>query len=1047
MFSKFFIERPRFAIVISFILMIAGGIAAMNLAVLQYPNISPPQIYVGAEFPGADAETLAKTVGIPLEEAVNGVDGMIYMSSTSSNTGRYALTITFETGTDPDIALVKVQNRIQQATPLLPQEVAAYGINADISFSDNLGFVAFVSPNRTKDELFLNEYVLSNVSNRLKRVPGMGKVDVYGAKYSIRVWLDPERLASMGLSVSDVAAAITSQNRQASIGSIGGAPGKDDSSLVYSLTTTGRLSSTKEFEEVILRTTAEGGHVRLKDVATVELGAESYNMLSNVGNAPSSLMALSQAAGSNALDVMRATKAALAEMERTLPEDTAFLLVYDSTEFVVETIKEILTTLLITFALVVLVCYLFFQNWRVTLVPVAAIPISLLATFIGLLAMGFSINILTLFGLVLVVGTVVDNAIIVVERVMFIMERDGKNSFAATYQAMKDVTGPMTATTLVFLAIFVPVAFMGGITGEIYRQFAVTVSFSVVSSLIVALTLSPAMCAYLLHKGQIKPGRLFAWFTRAIETSANAYVKGSMMIARKTIVTLTLFAVIVAGCWGIMGIVPTSFVPDEDQGSIFATVQLPEGASMNRTVAVVRELTEVILQVPGIQHVADIIGYSLMGDEGENVASLIINLDHWSQRKDASRSVEHITNVISGIASKMPEARINVFSPPAIPGLGIAGGLDIQLLANGDNDPQKLAQAADEFIEKLNASPEILHAFTGYTANTPHIYLNIDRGKAEMLGITVGNVFDTLQSYFGTAYVNDVNIGAQVNKVILQSDWAFRNRMESIGRININGDDESNVPMQSIATLEKKLMPRSTARYNLFSSASINALASPGFSTGQAMARAQTVAQTLPPGYRLEWSGMTYQEQQASGQVMMIIGIALLFGYLFLVAQYESWTVPLAVMLSLPVAFLGALLGILVMRISMSIYTQLGILMLVGLAAKNAILIVEFAKELHEERGLDILDAAAQAARERFRSVLMTAFTCVFGVLPMLFASGAGAASRLHVGTTMCFGMAISTVFGIFIIPGLYVVLQSFRERVKEVSGFKFEKPDWQEEV
>ena len=765
MLSKFFIEHPRFAMVISLILMIVGGIAAANLAVRQYPDIAPPQIFVTAEFPGADAETLAKTIGIPLEEAVNGVDGMIYMNSTSNNTGRYNLVITFATGTDPDMALVKVQNRIQLATPLLPREVAAYGITSEVTFSDNLGYVVLTSPNRTKDELFLNEFAIGNIGNRLKRIPGMGKVAVQGSEYSIRVWLDPERLVSMGLSVSDVAAAISSQNRQASIGAIGGSPGNTGDSLVYLLTTTGRLSSTKEFEEVILRTTREGGYVKLKDVATIELGAAFYDMHAGFGDSPASLIVLSQAAGSNALEVMRAVKTVIAEIEPMLPEDTSLVLAYDSTEFVVETIREILTTLLITFALVVLVCYIFFQNWRVTLVPVAAIPVSLLAMFIGLSVLGFSINILTLFGLVLVVGTVVDNAIIVVERVMFIMERDGKNSFAATYQAMKDVSGPMTATTLVFLAIFLPVAFMGGITGEIYRQFAVTTSFAVVFSLIVALTLSPAMCAYMLRKGQTEPGKLFAWFSKGIEISTNAYVRGSLMIARKTLVTLSLFAVIIAGCWGIMRVVPTSFIPDEDQGLILAAIQLPEAASGSRTNAVVQEMIARVSPIPGVRYTVNVLGYSLMGDEGENVATLFVALDHWSQRKGKGTDIESVIYKIIDIASNIPEASINVFVPPAISGVGTAGGLDIQLQAASDKTPEELSRTLDEFVLKLNASPEVFYAFSGFTANTPHIYLDIDREKAETLGVTVGNVFDTLQSYFGTAYINDVNIGAQVNNV------------------------------------------------------------------------------------------------------------------------------------------------------------------------------------------------------------------------------------------------------------------------------------------
>ena len=1031
MFSKFFINRPRFAIVIALVLMIAGVISAYNLPVKQYPNVSPPQVQVHATYPGANAEVLANTVATPLEEAINGVDDMIYMSSTSSNTGRYTLSITFKTGTDSNMALVKVQNRVQQATPLLPSEVTQQGITTNTSYSDTLGFIGLISPNGTRDSLFLTDYAYNHVSNALKRVPGMGDVQVYGARYSIRIWLDPERLASLGLSTANVAAAISSQNKQASIGSIGASPGNTDTPLVYALTTQGRLGSVRDFENIILRTTAEGGLVKLHEVARIELGADSYAMSASLGNAPSAMMALSQGADANALDVMRATKKVIADLEKNLPDDVQFIIGYDSTDYVRATILEIMETLLLTFSLVVLVCYVFLQDWRVTLVPVAAIPVSLLATFIGLAVMGFSINILTLFGLVLVIGTVVDDAIIVVERVLFIMERDKSNSMDATLQAMKDVTGPMTATTLVFLAIFVPVAFSGGITGVIYRQFAVTISFAVVFSLIVALTLSPAMCAHMLNDVRPKKRGPLAWFNRVVSKSTNGYVSGSMWIARKALVTIGFFAVVVAISYGIMKITPTSFIPDEDQGTVFAAVQLPEGASQGRTRAVLNKMTAGVEGIPGVKFVLNIEGFSIMGDSGENVASLILPLENWSLRKTPEKSQQAIVARVREVAATIPEAKINVFTPPAIMGLGMAGGLDLRLQSTMENNPQRLAQVMNELMWKIMQAPEFLYAFSSYTANTPHLNLNIDREKTEMLGVPISTVYSTLQTYFATAYINDINIGTQVNKVQLQSDWTFRNKMDSLDGIYINNTAGNRVPLHSFMTLEKTLAPRAINRYNLFPSAGITVIMKPGFSTGQGIARIEQLASELPTGYSYEWSGMTYQEQQAGGQVLLIIGIALLFGYLFLVAQYESWTVPMGVILSLPVALLGALIGILVMRISLSIYTQLGILLLVGLAAKNAILIIEFAQEQHEVHGLSILDAAAEAGRERFRSVMMTALTCVIGVMPMLVASGAGAASRRHVGTTMFFGMSIATIFGIFLIPGLYVVLQANRERIK----------------
>jgi hydrophobe/amphiphile efflux-1 (HAE1) family protein len=1016
--------------VVSIVIALAGLISALNLPIKQYPDVAPPQVQVFADYPGADAETLANTVAAPLEEAINGVDDMIYMNSTSSNSGHYTLAVTFKTGTNSDMALVKVQSRVQQATSQLPSEVTARGITTRTSFSNQLGFVAFVSPNGTRDSLFLLDYANGTIANALKRVPGMGDVQVYGAKYSIRIWLDPERLAFLGLSTDDVAAAVSSQNRQASLGFIGAAPAPAGSPLVYSLTTRGRLGTAKEFEEIILRATSDG-MVKLKDVARVELGAETYNTQASFNNVPSAMMALSQGADANALDVMRATKTTLDELSKNLPSDTQFVIGYDATDYVRATIMEIVETLLLTFLLVVGVCYIFLQDWRVTLVPVAAIPVSLLGTFIGFIALRFSINILTLFGLVLVIGTVVDDAIIVVERVLFVMDRDKCDARTATIQAMRDVTGPMTATTLVFLAIFVPVAFMSGITGEIYRQFAVTVSVSVCFSLIVALTLSPAMCAHLLH--DVKPKRRgpLAWFNKALAVSTRGYVAGAMWIARRTVVTIGLFLLIVGACWWVIRITPTSFIPDEDQGAVMTAIQLPEGASQKRVAAVLQEFISRVRAIPGAQYAMGIEGYSILGDLGENVGSAIFPLEDWSRRTAPERSQESILNQARVLSAAFPEAKIQAFTPPAIMGMGMAGGLDVRLQATLDRNPARLESAMNDLIAKINQSPEFLYAFSTYTANTPHLFLDIDREKVETLQIPLGSVFGTLQTYFGTAYINDINIGSQVNKVILGADWGYRNRIDSIGSINVTSVTGAQVPMQSFMTLKKTLAPRSIARYNLYPSAALTVMMRPGFSSGQGIERILELEKTLPEGYTCAWSGMTYQERESGSQVGLIIGIALLFGYFFLVAQYESWTVPMGVILSLPVALLGALAGIFTMRISLSIYTQLGILLLVGLAAKNAILIIEFAKEQHDDHGLPIIQAAAEAGFERFRSVLMTAFTCVFGVFPMLIAKGAGAVSRLHVGTTMFFGMAVATVFGIFLIPGLYVVLQTNRERVK----------------
>lgn len=1029
MFSDFFIKRPRFAMVIAALMMLSGLIVAVSLPIEQYPNVTPPQIQVSGTYRGASAEVVTNTVAAPLEEVVNGVDGMIYMNSSSSNDGSYSLSVTFATGTDPDMALVKVQNRVQQATPLLPTEVTTQGLTVESRFSDTLGFIGLISPNETYSSLELTNYANANVKNILKRVPGMGDCQVFGAKYSMRVWLDPARIASLGLSVSDVSTAIASQNRQASIGAVGGAPGNEDSLLVYSLTTKGRLESVADFENIILRTSAQGGLVKLKDVARVELGAEQYTTSAQLNGKPSAMMLLSQMSGSNAVQIMRNVRKEIAKISETLPEDMQFVVSYDSTAYVRATMREIFQTLILTFLLVVFVCYLFLQEWRVTLVPVAAIPTSLLATFVGLGALGYTINILTLFGIVLVIGTVVDDAIVVVERVQFIMDRDGSSPKEATAQAMKDITGAMVATTLVFLAIFVPVAFMEGITGIIYRQFAVTIAFAVTASLVVALTLSPAMCSHILVKSEPKERKgLLRWFNKTLEKSTNGYVKGATYLARRSLVTIACLLMVIFSATMVMKLSPTEFIPDEDQGAIFAAVQLPEGATQVRTKSVMDKVLSDIMNVPGVAYAVQIMGYNIMGGAGENVASMVLPLDDWSKRETKDRSLRSIVSKVRAIAATVPEAQFSVFTPPAISGLGASGGLDMRLQSRLENNPEKLAMVLRDLLGKINQSPEFLYAFSTYTADTPHLFLDIDREKAEMLNVPVGTIFSTLQTYFGSAYINNINIGTEVNKVMVQSEGVYRSNMDKIGEIFVNSTTGTPVPLDSLLTVKKTLAPRTISRYNLYPSAAITIVMNQGYSTGQGMEKIRELAKGLPTGYNYEWSGLSYQQQDSTGTIIMILAISLLFAYLFLVAQYESWVVPVPVILSLSVAMLGALLGLWVMGLSISIYAQLGILLLIGLAAKNAILIVEFAKELHEEQQMPLIAAAAEAARERFRAVLMTAFTCVLGVLPMLFASGAGANSRVHVGTTMVFGMLAATVVGIFLVPPLYVLFEGGTE-------------------
>ena len=1031
MFSKFFISRPRFAMVISVVLSLAGGLSLVQLPIAQYPPITPPQIVVAMRYPGANAMDIAKTIATPLEEQVNGVDGMLYMMSDSDDAGNYTLTVTFEVGTDLNINMVKVQNRISQATPRLPREVVDMGITVDTKSSDILGFFYVQSPEGTFNSLQLSDYIYSNIRPDLLRVPGVGGVMVFGARNSMRIWLDSDRMSAMGMNADEVMQAIRLQNVQASAGAVGAEP-SHDSQQVWTLTAQGRLESVEDFANIVVRPAGHGALVRLGDIARLEMGGDRYDGTRGTFNGKDcSVFAISQTPGSNAIDTMKAITAQMENIQARMPEDMECRMSYDATRFVKSAITEIQATLFLTFMLVVGVCFLFLQNWRATLIPAATIPVSLLSTFAVLMLFGYSINILTLFALVLAITLVVDDAIVVVERSTYNMEVRGLPAREATLLALEEMTGAIIATTVVLLAIFLPVGFVGGISGRIYQQFAVTLSAAVCFSTLNALTLSPALCAILLRPKKPSKYGPFAWFNAVLNFIRKGYVVVAYAVARRSILVVLMFltAAVIAG-W-IFLTTPKAYLPDEDQGVFFAVLQLPEGAPQARTAQVVDEIDEIMRNLDGVDWSLGVAGRSLMGGAAENVGMFVVGLDPWTERAATNLHVQSILNTAKENLTSLAGVTINMFAPPAIPGISANGGIDMYLQAYDDPDPQKLEEVLRSFISALNGTGSMF-AFSTYTAQTPQLRLKVDRTKCEMYNVPIATLFATLQSYLGSRYVNDINLGTQVNMVMIQSDWSHRMSPEDVLRLYVRSQTGDMVPLGSLVTLETELSPRLVNRFNQYPAVSV--MAAPFRSSGQAMAAIREQAKNLPPGYGISWSGLSYQEDKTSGQVGGLILAALVFGFLFLVAKYESWTLPISVMLSVVVAATGALVGMKVWGLSLSIYAQLGLLMLVGLASKNAILIVEFAQSRHKQ-GLSVVEAAADGMHQRFRAVLMTAFTTILGVLPMVYAQGAGSASRVAIGVTIYAGMLAATLLGIALVPGLYALLQRFRERAHALVG------------
>ena len=1029
---SFFIDRPVFSAVISILIVIVGIIGLTMLPIDQYPQITPPVVKISASYPGASALTVSQAVATPIEQELNGTPGMLYMESNSSNSGGFSATVTFDISADPDLAAVEIQNRIKLAESRLPAEVIQNGISVEKQAASQLLTLCLTSTDPKFDEIYLSNFATLNVLDLIRRIPGVGRVSNIGSRYyAMQIWVQPDKLANFGLTVADLQNALKDQNRESAAGVLGQQPvqGLD---VTIPITTQGRLSTVSQFEEIVVRANADGSIIRLRDVARISLEAQSYNTESAINKENAAVLAIYMLPGANAMEVAKSVKEAMEEISKNFPEGMSYEIPFDMTTYISESIHEVYKTLFEALILVIIVVYLSLQSWRATVIPLVAVPISLIGTFGFMLIFGFSLNILTLLGLVLAIGIVVDDAIVVVENVERIMEEEKLSPYQATKKAMEGLTGAIIATSLVLAAVFVPVSFLGGITGQLYRQFTVTIVVSVLLSTVVALTLSPVMCSLILkpEDPNKKKNIVFRRINEWLAIGNHKYVGLIKHIVKHPRRVLSTFGMVLIAILLIHRIIPTSFLPIEDQGYFKIELELPEGATLERTRIVTERAVEYLMKNPAVEYVQSVAGSSPRVGTSQARSELTIILKPWEERD--SQTIDDIMAQVKKDMSQYPECKVYLSTPPVIPGLGSSGGFEMQLEARGDATFENLVQATDTLMYYASKRKELSGLSSALQADIPQLYFDVDRDKVKFAGVPLADVFSTMKAYTGSVYVNDFNMFNRIYRVYIQAEAPYREHKENINLFFVRGTDNAMIPLTSLGTTSYTTGPGSIKRFNMFNSSVILGEAADGYSSGQAMEIIEQIAREhLPENIGVEWSGLSFQEKQAGGQTGMVLALVFMFVFLFLAALYESWMVPVAVLLSLPVAALGAYLGVWGCGLENDVYFQIGLVMLVGLAAKNAILIVEFAKE-QVDRGIDVVQAALHASQLRFRPILMTSLAFILGMLPMVIASGPGSASRQAIGTGVFFGMIFAVTVGILLVPFFFVLIYKMKAKMKQ---------------